>query len=107
MPQPPAAPPSVHEVFVEHWDFAAGDPVPVWLEHTEGVAQLSFTTDVTVHADLQGGFWVVPAVPTECPIRAVGYGPQTPARIHGQGRGGVRVLSRPPVDVCAYLGLPR
>lgn len=107
MSQPVPVPPSVHEVFVEHWDFAAGDPVPVWLEHTEGVAQLSFTTAVTVHADLRGGFWVIPSIPTEYPIQVIGYGPLTPARIYGQGRGGVRVLSRPLVDVSAYLGLPR
>lgn len=92
-------PSSPQEIFVEHWRFQAGDPVPVWLEHARGVAQLTFSVDVTVHADLQGGFWVVPATPTEHPIHALGYGPSVTASIHGQGRGGVRVLTRPPVDL--------
>ena len=99
--------PSVVEVFVEHWNFRAGDPVPVWLEHAEGVASLTFTVDVTVHADLRGGFWVVPEVPTEFPIHMVGYGPHTRAHIHGQGRGGVRVLNRKLIDLGAVLAAGR
>lgn len=92
------------EIFSDCWQFEAGEPVPGWLEHHEGLMQLTWAVAVTVCADLDGRFWVYPTFePADTMVTGLGYGPDVPVLISGQGRHGVVFLSEPPIDLESAL----
>lgn len=93
MPFPDA--PTAAESFEDTWEFEAGDDVPGWLAHAEGLRALVFNERTTVFADLAGRFWVMPHRATQHPLHCVGYRPDVKARVRFQGQGILMLMNEP------------